>query len=79
MKHIDPAPASLPPGTPLLARTEKAAELFGVSGKTLYRMRVIYPDFGALTVKTGREVLYDIPRCYEWFSRWLGETIEINS
>lgn len=64
--------ALLPPGTPLLARTERAAELFGLSVRTLYQMRVTYPDFRALTIKTGREVLYDVPRCYDWFSQYLG-------
>ena len=65
----------MPPGTPLLAKTERAAEIFGVSEKTLYRMRVHYPDFDKLTIKTGREVLFDVPRCYQWFAQYLGESI----
>lgn len=72
----EPPAVALPTGTPLLAKTERAAEIFGVSAKTLYRMRVHYPDFDKLTIKTGREVLFDVPRCYEWFGRYLGGQIE---
>ena len=68
--------STLPPGTPLMATTPKAAEIFGRSPKTLYRLRNRYPDFRALTIKTGREVLFDIPRCYEWFQSWAGAELK---
>ena len=71
---IDEAPY-LPPGTPLLAKTERAGELLGMSGKTLYRLRLEYPDFAKLTIKTGREVLFDVPRCYRWLSQFLGSEL----
>lgn len=64
--------AALPPGTPLLAKTRKAAQIFDMSAATLYRLRQRYPDFAALTVRTGKDVLYDVPRCYAWFARYLG-------
>lgn len=69
--------AILPPGTPLLAKTAQAAKLFDLSVTALYRLRVSHPDFKALTIKTGREVLYDVPRCYAWFAQYLGADIDI--
>lgn len=65
----------MPPGTPLLAKPERAAEIFGVSAKTLYRMRLCNSEFDRLTIKIGNEVLYDVPRCYQWFAQYLGESI----
>jgi len=67
----------LPRGTPLMASTGQAAEIFGVSPGTLYRLRKRYPDFRGLTIKTGREVLYDVPRCYEWFRGFGGGELDI--
>ena len=67
----------LPRGTPLLAPTGQAAEIFGLSAATLYRLRQRYPDFRGLTIKTGREILYDVPRCYEWFRGFGGAELEI--
>jgi hypothetical protein len=60
-----------------LATTSIAAKIFGMSPATLYRLRVRYPDFRALTIKTGRTMLYDVPRCYEWFSMFLGGELDI--
>ena len=71
----EPVKPALPAGTPLLARSEQAAQIFGMSISTLYRLRQRYADFGALTIKTGREVLYDVPRCYDWLSTWLGNEL----
>ena len=68
--------AILPPGTPLLAKTRQAVKIFDISAATLYRLRMRYPDFAALTVRTGKDVLYDVLRCYEWFGQWLGAEIE---
>lgn len=67
----------LPPGTPLLAKTGQASKLFDMSPATLYRLRQRYPDFRALTVKTGKDVLYDVPRCYEWFGQFSGAELDI--
>lgn len=66
-------------GTPLLARTADATKIFGLSVSTLQRLRVQYPDFRALTIKTGREVLYDVPKCYKWFGTWEGSELSIQS
>lgn len=73
------ARAMLPPGTPLLARTAEACKIFDLSPASLYRLRARYPDFRALTIKTGREVLYDVPRCYAWFAGWLGADLEVGA
>ena len=67
----------LPRGTPLMASTGQASEIFGVSKGSLYRLRKRYPDFRALTIKTGREVLFDVPRCYEWFRQFGGAELDI--
>ena len=75
---MDGTTAFLPPGTPLLAKAGQASEILGLSAKSLYRLRLTHPDFRALTIKTGREVLYDIPRCYAWFGLHLGAELEIS-
>ena len=66
----------LPQGTPLMAKTAEAVKLFGMSRTTLYRLRRDHRDFRALTVKTGREVLFDVPRVYRWFQDYGGGEIE---
>lgn len=67
----------LPDNAPLLAKTEVAETLFGLSRTTLWKLRRKYPDFKRLTIKTGREVLYDVPRCYDWFQAHLGGDLKI--
>lgn len=67
---------TLPPGTPLIADTARASELFGLSASTLYRLRHSNPGFRALTIKSGKEVLYDIPRLYAWFAGYLGSELD---
>lgn len=67
---------ALPQGTPLMAKTSEATRLFGMSRTTLYRLRRDHKDFKALTIKTGREVLFDVPRVYEWFQQYGGGEIE---
>ena len=54
---------------PLFAKTTEASRLFGLSRTTLYRLRKEYPDFDALTIKVGRDVLFDVPKTYEWFGK----------
>jgi predicted DNA-binding transcriptional regulator AlpA len=68
--------STLPQGTPLMAKTSEATRLFGMSRTTLYRLRRDHKDFKALTIKTGREVLFDVPRVYEWFQQYGGGEIE---
>lgn len=63
--------------TPLYATTEKAVKLFSRSRTTLYMMRKKYPDFRALTIKTGREVLFDVPGVYAWFQKFGGGEMEL--
>jgi hypothetical protein len=70
--------AILPPGTPLMAKTRQAVKLFDLSAATLYRLRARYPDFRALTIKSGKDVLYDVPRCYGWFAQYLGADLDID-
>lgn len=63
----------LPPGTPLFADIDRAAELFGESPTTLRQLIRRYEDFPA--GKFGRnnnKLLFDVPRCYAWFARYLG-------
>ena len=66
----------LPMNIPLIAKTSDAARLFGVARTTLYRLRRDHPDFRELTIKSGREVLYDVPRCYQWFQQRCGGELE---
>ena len=63
------------PQMPLFAKTADAVRLFGVGRTTLYRLRRDHPDFKALTVKTGREVLFDVPMVYKWFQQFGGGEI----
>lgn len=63
----------LPPGTPLFADIDRAAELFGESPTTLRQLIRRHEDFPA--GKFGRnnnKLLFDVPRCYAWFARYLG-------
>ena len=62
--------AHLPPGTPLLAKTPRAAEIFDISERQLYELRRAYPDFPSF--KMGRDVYFDVPRCYAWFVANMG-------
>lgn len=71
------AEATLQAALPLMAQPKRAAEIFDLSVTTLDRLRRRYPDFRALTVKAGGALLYDVPKCYEWFSRYLGTAIEV--
>lgn len=63
----------LPPGTPLFATIDRAAELFGESPTTLRQLRLQYEDFPAGKFgSNNQKLLFDVPRCYAWFSRMLG-------
>lgn len=66
----------LPPDIPLFATTKDAARLFGIGRTRLYELRRDHPDFRELTIKTGRETLFDVPRCYEWFRDKCGGDLE---
>ena len=66
----------LPPDMPLMAKTADASRLFGVSRTTLYRMRRDHKDFREMTIRTGREVLFDVPRVYKWFQQYSGGELE---
>ena len=68
--------AAMAQGRPLLVKTSRAVEMFGMGRTSLYRLRREHPDFRALTIKTGREVLFDVPRVYEWFQKFGGRGIE---
>lgn len=66
---------SFPP-MPLFATTKDVARLFGQGRTTLYRLRRDNPEFRGLTIKTGREVLFDVPRVYKWFQDHCGGELE---
>lgn len=61
---------------PLFASTQEVARLFSVGRTTLYRLRRDHPELKAMTIKTGREVLFDVPKCYEWFQDHCGGELE---
>lgn len=65
--------AILPPGTPLIVDADGAAELFGVGKRVLQDLRIKHPDFPAGQIGgNNSKWLYDVPRCYAWFARYLG-------
>lgn len=67
------ASVMLPPGTPLFATIDRAAELFGESPTTLRQLRLQYEDFPAGKFgSNNQKLLFDVPRCYAWFARQLG-------
>ena len=67
------ASVMLPPGTPLFATIERAAELFDESPTTLRQLRLQYEDFPAGKFgRNNQKLLFDVPRCYAWFARQLG-------
>lgn len=69
---MDSTTIILPHDTPLFASTKEATRLFGLGRTRLYELRRDHPDFRELTIKTGRETLFDIPRCYEWLQAHCG-------
>lgn len=74
--EMDSTTIILPPDMPLFATTKDAARLFGQGRTTLYRLRRDNPEFRDLTIKTGREVLFDVPRVYKWFQDHCGGELE---
>ena len=66
---------SFPP-VPLFVTTRDAVRLFGIGRTRLYELRRDHDDFRALTIKTGREVLFDVPRVYKWFQDHCGVELE---
>ena len=65
----------LPPDMPLLAKTSDAVKLFGVGRTTLYRLRRDHKEFRDMTIKTGKNVLFDVPRVYKWFQQFGGDEL----
>ena len=66
----------LPPDMPLFATTKDAAKLFGIGRTKLFEMRRDIPEFRALTLKTGKTVLFDVPRTYQWMQQFCGGELE---
>lgn len=62
--------------SPLFASTKEASRLFGIGRTKLFEMRRDIPEFRALTLKTGKTVLYDIPRTYEWLQQFCGGELD---
>ena len=61
---------------PLFASTKDAARLFGIGRTKLFEMRRDIPEFRALTLKTGKTVLFDVPRTYQWMQQFCGGELE---
>lgn len=61
---------------PLFASTQEMSKLFGIKRTRLYELRRDHPELKAMTIKTGREVLFDVPRCYQWFQDHCGGELE---
>lgn len=66
----------LPPDLPLFAKTADAVKLFGVGRTTLYKLRRDHKDFQKMTVRTGRDTLFDVPKCYAWFQQFCGGKLD---
>jgi hypothetical protein len=66
----------LPPGMPLFATTTETSRLFGVGRTKLFQLRRDHPELKAMTVKTGRDVLYDVAAVYKWFQDRCGGELE---
>lgn len=66
---------SFPP-VPLFVTTRDAVRLFSIGRTRLYELRKDHEDFRALTIKTGRDVLFDTMRCYQWFKDHCGGELE---
>ena len=73
---MDSTTLILPPDMPLFATTSEAARLFGIGRTKLFEMRRDIPEFRELTLKTGKTVLYDVPRTYQWLQRFCGGELE---
>lgn len=73
---MDTTTIILPPDMPLMAKTADAVRLFGVGRTTLYKLRRDHKDFRDMTIKTGREVLFDVPRVYKWFQQYGGGELD---
>lgn len=54
-------------GDPLAVSIDEAADMFGVSRSTIYRLRAD----GFPMVKVGRRTVVPVEQATEWFARWL--------
>ena len=61
---------------PLFASTQEVSRLFGIGRTKLFELRRDHPELKAMTLKTGKQVLYDVPRCYQWFQDHCGGELE---
>ena len=69
-----PAPTiniTLPTGTPLMCGAKEAAQLFGISERTLQALRRRHKDFPVR--KIGASVGYLVPDLYAWFRDYGGD------
>ena len=67
---------NFPPGTPLMAKTGEAVKLFGLSRTTLYRLRRDNAEFRDMTIKAGKNVLFDVPGVYRWLQQYGGGELD---
>ena len=61
---------------PLFASTQEVSRLFSIGRTTLYRLRRDHPELQAMTVKTGKQILFNVPKVYEWFVQRQGGELE---
>ena len=61
---------------PLFASTQEVSRMFGIGRTKLFELRRDHPELKAMTLKTGKQVLYDVPRCYQWFQDHCGGELE---
>ena len=61
---------------PLFASTQEVSRMFGIGRTKLFELRRDHPELKAMTLKTGKQVLYDVPRCYRWFQDHCGGELE---
>ena len=58
------------------AGKKKAAEIFDTSERKIDYLRKKYKDFPCF--KFGGSIMFDIPRCYDWFSDFLGGKLDMD-
>ena len=66
----------LPPNTPLFAPTNETARLFGIGRTKLWELRRDHPELKAMTIKTGKQILFNVLQTYEWFVQRQGGELE---
>lgn len=61
---------------PLFASTQEVSRLFGVGRTKLWELRRDHPELHAMTIKTGKQILFNVSQTYEWFAQRQGGELE---